>query len=297
MNLNVNSLNRFLGREKSLNEHIPFAGLHENCLITKSGELVRTWHINGRFFETSDVADLNHRNAQLNSFLRSITSSQVAVYVHRVRSNDREEFTADYGNNFCNEFANNYMQLVANQNLQRTDLYLSVVYRPFVNKAQKAVQKAGKRTIAEIKQDRLASIEKMNELSNKVENSLRRYYPRLLGSYEKDGSEYNEQLSFMNFLLTFQWQPIRVLKNHRGTPALVYSYLGNARVQFGQQMLEVNTPTTQKFAQMIELKEYNSYTQMGMLDELLYPSDTMPYCFIETQSYAFKSRPAAFARL
>ena len=56
------------------------------------------------------------------------------------------------------------MQLVANQNLQRTDLYLSVVYRPFVNKAQKAVQKAGKRTIAEIKQDRLAAIEKMNEL-------------------------------------------------------------------------------------------------------------------------------------
>lgn len=290
MNLNIDSLNQFLGREKNLNEHIPFVGLHDNCLITKNGELVRTYHISGRFFETTDVVDLNHRNAQLNSFLRSITSSQVAVYVHRVRSNDNEEMTADYGNEFCNDFAEKYMRLVANRNLQRTDLYLSIVYRPFVNKAQKAVQKAGRRTIEEIKQDRLNSMEKMAELSNKIENSLRRYYPRLLQSYEKNGIEYNEQLSFMNFLLTFQWQPIRVLKNHRGVPALVYSYLGNARIQAGQQMLEVNTPTSQKFAQVIELKEYNSYTQMGMLDELLYPSDTMPYCFIETQSYAFKSR-------
>ena len=290
MNLNIDSLNRFLGREKSLNEHIPYAGLYENCMITKTGEFVRTWHISGRFFETTDNEDLNNRNAQLNTFLRNITSSQVAIYVHRIRSEDREEMNAEYGNSFCNELAEKYMRLVANQGLYRTDLYLSVVYRPYATKAEKTLQKAGRRTIAEIKQDRLAALEKMNELSNKVESSLRRYYPRLLASYEKNGIEYNEQLSFINYLLTFQWQPVRVLKNHKGVPALLYSYLGNARVQAGQTMLQIDTPAAQKFAQVIELKEYNSYTQMGMLDELLYPSDTMPYSFIETQSYAFKSR-------
>lgn len=50
MNLNIDSLNQFLGREKNLNEHIPFVGLYDNCLITKNGELVRTYHISGRFF-------------------------------------------------------------------------------------------------------------------------------------------------------------------------------------------------------------------------------------------------------
>lgn len=290
MNLDIDTLNKFLGREKSLNNHIPFIGLFENCLITKNGELVRTWHISGRFFETTDNVDLNHRNNQLNAFLRSITSSQVAIYVHRIRSYDKEAMQADYGSYFCNQFAEKYMNFVENSNLQRTDLYLTLVYRPFVNKASKALQKAGGRSFEQIKQDRLQSIEKLNEYSNKVESSLRRYYPRLLASYEVEGVEYNEQLSFMNFLLTFQWQEIRVLKNFRGVPALINSYLGNARVYAGNKLLQVETPTSEKYAQVLELKEFNSYTAMGMLDELLYPKDVMPYCFIETQSFAFKSK-------
>ena len=168
--------------------------------------------LKGVFFETTDSQDLNHRNQQLNSFLRSITSSQVAIYIHRIRSDDREEIYADYCSHFGNDFAEKYMRLVANRDLKRTDLYLTLVYSPYINRAQRVAQKAAKRTTEQIKQDRLVSLEKMRELSNKVESSLRRYYPRLLKSYEKNGIEFNEQLSFMNFLLTFQWQEIRVLK-------------------------------------------------------------------------------------
>lgn len=290
MNFNLDEYNGFFQREVGLEAHIPYVGIFENCLISKAGELVRTWHIEGRFFETSDTQDLNHRNNQLNSFLRSITSSQVAIYIHRVRSDDREEMNAEYGSSFGNEFAEKYMRLVTNRDLKRTDLYLTLIYSPFMNKAQKVAQKAAKRTTEQIKQDRLAALEKMKELSNKVESSLRRYYPRMLKSYYKNNVEFNEQLSFMNFLLTFQWQEIRVLKNARGVPALAYSMLGNVHIDSGEYTTEIKTATSTKYAQSIEFKEYCSYTEMGMLDELLYPNDVLPYCFIETQAFLFKSK-------
>lgn len=165
MKFNLDEYNGFFQREKGLEAHIPYVGIYENCLISKAGELVRTWHIEGRFFETTDSQDLNHRNQQLNSFLRSITSSQVAMYVHRIRSDDREEIHADYCSNFGNDFADKYMRLVANRDLKRTDLYLTLVYSPYVNRAQRFAQKAAKRTTEQIKQDRLVSLEKMKELS------------------------------------------------------------------------------------------------------------------------------------
>ena len=84
--LDEKKLKKFLQNERALSDHIPYLSIEKNCVSTSNAELIRTFHIAGRFYETADVETLNTRNNQMNNFLRSITSSQVAVYVHRVRS-------------------------------------------------------------------------------------------------------------------------------------------------------------------------------------------------------------------
>ncbi|HHS1179159.1 TPA: VirB4 family type IV secretion/conjugal transfer ATPase [Neisseria meningitidis] len=290
---NQKKLNEFLRNEKALSEHIPYMSVEHNCVSTANAELIRTYHVSGRFFETADNETLNTRNNQMNNFLRSITSAQVAIYIHRVRADDSIKIDADFGSTFGNDFARKYNKLLNSRQLKRTDLFISVVYRMYPNRAAFLAVKAAKRKIEDIRQDRAAALEKLDEICKKVETGLSRYYPTLLKSHWKDGVEFNEQLSFFNYLLTFDWKPVRVLKTGYGVPALVKEYLGNCRLSAGEQTMAVETAGVTRYAQAVEFKEYNSFTEMGMLDDLLYPQDVLPYRFIETQSFAFKTKPDA----
>lgn len=291
---NRKKLNSFLQNERALSEHIPYLSVVRDCITTKNAELIRTYHVSGRFYETADTETMNTRNNQMNNFLRAITSHQVAVYVHRVRAEDSVEINADFGSTFGNDFAKLYGEMLNSNKLKRTDLYISVVYRLYPNRAAFMATKAAKRSLEDIHADREAAIEKLDEICQKIETSLAKYYPRRLKSYWKDGIEYNEQLSFFNYLLTFNWKPVRVLKTGKGNvPALVKEYLGNCRISAGEQTIAVETAGVTRYAQNIEIKEYCSATEMGMLDALLYPNDVLPYRFIETQSFAFKAKPDA----
>jgi len=283
---------QFLDRERNLDKFIPYTGVFNgNCTLTKEGELVMTWHVNGRYFETTDNADLNRRNEQLNTFMRNMTSAHTAIYIHRTHLFSQENFNADLQNKFSNDFAQRYFEVLNEEKLTRTDLYISLVYRIYATKPEKTAVRMAKRTALQIKQDVQAAYQAMKEYADKIESSLRRYEPHLLKSYVENDIEFNEQLSFFNFLLTFQWQKIRVPK-HNDIPIVLNTYLGNCSVKVGDRILEVETPIKKRFVQSIELKEYNSFTEVGMLDELLYPDGTQVE-FIECQSFAFKALPDA----
>ena len=291
-NLTSAGFHRFLNREQNLEKLIPYTGIFNgNCTLTKNSELVMTWHVNGRYFETTDNQDLNIRNDQLNTFMRNMTSSHTALYVHRTHLFSNEKFDCDFHNKFSNDFAQRYFNVLAKEKLTRTDLYISLVYRIYATQPEKTAVRMAKRSIEQIKRDLEEAYNTVQEYAEKIESSLRRYEPRLLQSYTQNGIEYNEQLSFFNFLLTFHWQKVRVPKNN-DVPILLNHYLGNCSVKVGDKILEIETPLQKRFVQSLEIKEYNSFTEVGMLDELLYP-DSIPIEFVECQSFAFKALPDA----
>ncbi|MCO6521226.1 MULTISPECIES: hypothetical protein [Snodgrassella] len=283
------SFDRFLKREKNLPKFIPYTGVYENCTLTKNSELCMTWHINGRYFETSDNDDMNIRNEQLNTFMRNMTSAHTAIYVHRARLRAHEKFEADFNSKFGNDFAHRYYDVIGNDDLMRTDLYITLVYRIYATVPEKATMRAAKRNFDAIRNDLAVAYETMLEYADKVESSLRRYEPRLLKTYVEDGVEYNEQLSFFNFLLTFQWQKVRLPVCGK-IPVMLDHYLGNCSVKVVDKMIEIETPQQKRFAQNIELKDYNSFTEVGMLDELLSPEDGVIFEFVECQSFAFMAK-------
>ena len=287
--LTSKNFQNFLKREKSINKFIPYTGVYNGeCVLTNNSEFVMTWKVGGRYFETTDNEDLNLRNQQLNTFMRNLTSSHTAIYIHRTHLFNNEHFESDFNSQFGNAFAERYYSVLEQEKLTRTDLYVSLVYRIYATRPEKAAVRVAKRSIAQIAQDVESAYVLMKEYAEKIESSLKRYEPKLLTSYIDDkGIEYNEQLSFLNFLITFQWQKIRVPKND-DIPIMLNNYLGNCSIKVGDRMLEIDSPCSKKFAQSIEIKEYNSFTEVGMLDELLYP-DSPPYEFIECQSFAFKS--------
>ena len=79
-------------------------------------------------------------------------------------------------------------------------------------------------------------------------SSLRDYEPAVLGEYEdENGVVFSHQLSFYNFLLTGQWQKVRV-------PFMpLNEALGNVQVFGGADTLEFQTALGKSYVQSIEL--------------------------------------------
>lgn len=98
--MNVLSHNNLLiSREPSINEFIEITNHVSNeVMITREGDFVRIWKLDGLAFETADLDDLVIRKEQLNTLLRSIASDHTAIWTHIVRREISDRFKAQFIN-------------------------------------------------------------------------------------------------------------------------------------------------------------------------------------------------------
>ncbi|WP_082332386.1 hypothetical protein [Xanthomonas citri] len=84
----------------------------------------------------------------------------------------------------------------------------------------------------------------------------------VLRTYDKGGALHSQQLEFLNYLLTGEWQPVRVPQ------APLNEYLGNAWVFAGTETIEIRTPVSTRFARCIDFKDYPENTEPGILNKM-----------------------------
>jgi len=271
-----------VGRERSMASFIPQRNhITPDTIITKQGDLQRTWRLQGIAFETADIEDIHARKMQLNTLLRSIGSSQVAIWQHTCPRIVSDKLEAEFQNKFCRRFDRKYFNALGNSEMIQTDLYLTLIYRPVPSAIAKAFVRGGRRTNEQVLSDQQLSLRKLDELAKLLEASLTRYKPEVLATYY-DGQNRlcSEALSFLNYLITGQWQKVQVPTKP------LDEYLGNARMRVGAEMIELRTPNRTRFAQCIDFKDYNSHTEPGILNGLLYQG----FEFVMTQSFSMRSK-------
>ncbi len=270
-----------LTRERDTSGFIPYSNhVSEEVIITTEGDYMRTWRVGGIPFETTDAEDIFRAKDQLNTLLRSIGSDHVAVWSHNIRRRTNDKLDSVFENEFSQTLNDRYFDSFSRYKMMSNELYLTVVYRPLIGQLSKAARKAGRRSVDEIRRDQQHAIKKINEIAAQIESSLKRYDIEPLRTYEKDNTLYSNYLTFLNYLLTGEWQEVRVPKSTLNV------YLGNAWVYAGTETIEIRTPTTKRFAQGIDFKDYCSHTEPGMLNGLAYEN----YEYVITQSYSFFSK-------
>ena len=278
-----------LRKEKTISDYIPFSNVvADGIVINRNGDLLTTFKAKGVSFETVDEVDIESYATQLNVLLRAISTSQTALYVHRIRRPIKDRLDGDYGNVFSQGLADKYHQKIGQERLMATELYITLIYRAETSKMTGFLKKAGKSSLKEIKQDLANAVEKVRDLAGVLKTSLSRYALEPLTQYKgEQGATYSHQLSFYNFLLTGMWQKVRVVQ------AELYNVLGNVQMFSGTSTLQLDTIAGTQYCQSIELKEYNGVTYSGILNALLYPdiSGVDAYPFVETQSFSFMSKP------
>ncbi|HET9239206.1 MAG TPA: VirB4 family type IV secretion/conjugal transfer ATPase [Oligoflexus sp.] len=273
---------RQVSNERAVAPFVPYSShISANTLITKDGDLVRIWKLNGISFETSDAEDMLLRKDQLNTLFRSIGSNHVALWTHNVRRQTSDRLLSTFDNNFCRDFDQKYFSSFAGYRMMANELYLTVVYRPEPIRLARAIAKIGRRTHAEILNEQRNSMRKLDEIGHQIESSMRRYGVEELSTYtDENGVLCSQALTFLNFLLSGEWQKVRV-------PTIpLNEYLGTSWIFVGTETIEIRSATKTRFAQCLDFKDYTAHTEPGILNGLMYED----YEYVLTQSFSFMAK-------
>ncbi|MDP4573450.1 VirB4 family type IV secretion/conjugal transfer ATPase [Pseudomonas sp. LPH60] len=280
-----------MNRERAVAPFVPYSShVAPNTIVTKDGDYLRIWKIAGIAFETTDVDEILRRKEQLNTLYRSIGSNNVAIWSHQIRRKTTDRLRSVFDNDFCRDLDQKYYDSFehpeAGYTMMANEMYLTVVFRPQPSRLDRALVKSSRRSRKEILDDQREAIRRLNEVAYQIEAGMKRYGADVhqgieeLTTYEKDGALFSEKLRFLNYLITGEWQEVRVPMAPLG------DYLGTAWIHAGVETIEIRSPSSLRYAQCIDFKDYNAHTEPGILNGLMY-SD---YEFVITQSFSFMSK-------
>lgn len=288
---------REMENERSVAPFIPYkAHVSPTTLVTGDGDLLRMWKVEGLSFATAEPDVIERRKDELNNLLRGLGSTHVAIWSHQVRRQIKDRLYAKFPNEFAQQIDSDYYSgleaestvatpdldddkedQAAAQVMMANELYLTLVYRPAPGRLERINRKGSKRSVEEILDDQRANLAKMNDLAREFEAGLRRYNPTPLEAYDHEGVKCSQVLEFLNYLLTGDWQKVRIPRGPLDT------YLGNAYVFVGNETLLIRSCTRERYAQLIDFKDYPDRTEPGILNKVMMEKAE----YVITQSFSF----------
>ena len=273
--------------ENSLCRFVPFSSfVSPNDVITRGGDYLRVWRLEGVAFECADEYVIAERHEAKCSLLRNLGGGQFAVWEHRLHRAIDDSLSVPTESGFARELAQAYGELIGSQRMMSNELYLTLVYRPNASSVGRALQ-SRRRSRAEVAAAHADAMRVMDEKTALVERVLRGFGPALLGSVRRSGRDYSEVAEFLGFLVNGQWRPVPV---HAGP---LYRTLPTARLSFGADKLEIRSGDARRYAAFVDIHEYADAVEPGVLNALLYERSE----FIETQSFSILPRREAMRSL
>jgi type IV secretion system protein VirB4 len=270
-------------RENPLARFIPFSSLvGPNDVITRGGDYLRVWRLEGVPFECADEHVIADRHEAMCSLLRSLAGGQWAVWTHRLHRVVTDQLHDPAEPGFAKDLSRAYYAKLGQSRMMSNELYLTLLYRPNASKVSRALQ-SSQRSREAIAVAQAEALRIMEERSALVARTLRGFGPRLLGVREARGRSFSEVAEFLGYLVNGQWRPIPM------TRGPLYRSLSTARLSFGGDKVEMRYGDHVRYAALVDIKEYADAVQPGVLNPLLYESSE----FIETQSFSILPRREA----
>jgi len=273
--------------ENPLTRFVPFSSLVSSVdVITRGGDYLRTWRLDGVAFECADEHTIAERHEAKCSLLRNLAGGQFAVWEHRLHRAIEDDMALPTQPGFARDVAQAYGSLLHEQRMMSNELYMTLVYRPTVSAVGRAFQST-RRTRQDIAKAQADAIRVMDEKTALVQRVLRGFEPVLLGSERRNGRDYSEVAEFLGYLVNGFWRPVPL---HAGP---LYRTLPTSRLSFGADKLEVRNGEQRRYAAFVDIHEYADAVEPGVLNSLLYERSE----FIETQSFSILPRREAMRAL
>ncbi|MBM7046584.1 VirB4 family type IV secretion system protein [Rhizobium lusitanum] len=273
-------------RELDPETFIPYVRhVDETVIALDSRALMVMISVEGVSFETADSLDLNSLYRDLNTLYRNIADERLAIWTHIIRRRDNTYPDGEFANPFSASLNGKYSERMVREDLFRNDLYLSLLWYPNRDPAERFASllsrlRKARDSAAELDEDALKRLrDKVVDLTA----GLQRFAPRVLSLYNENGILFSEPSEVLHQIVGGRRERIPLTQGR--ISAAIYS----DRVIFGRETVEIRHESTSRYAGMFGFKEYPARTRSGMLDGIL----TAPFELILTQSFAFTSKTDA----
>jgi len=116
--------------ENPLARFVPFSSLvAEHDVITRGGDYLRVWRLDGVPFECADEHLIADRHEALCSLLRNLAGGQWAVWTHRLHRVVSDELQHPHDKGFARDLSVTYQAKLAKHRMMSNELYLTLVYQ------------------------------------------------------------------------------------------------------------------------------------------------------------------------
>ncbi len=273
-------------RELQPETFIPYVRHLDDATIALDSQVLMVMvALEGVSFETADVLDLNGLHRDLNTLYRNVADERLAIWAHIIRRRDNEYPEGVFVSAFSKALNGKYRDRMMREDLFRNDLYLTLLWSPNRDPAEKItslISRLSKARHADIELDE----EALKLLSDKLVDvtvGLQRFRPRVLSLYERDGLVFSEPSEVLHQIVGGRREPVPL------TQGRISSAIYSDRLIFGRETVEIRHEAESRYAGMFGFKEYPAKTRTGMLDGVL----TAPFELILTQSFAFIAKADA----
>lgn len=274
-------------REATPEKFLPYARhINEEMVALDSGDIMLTFELTGRAFETSDVRDLNDWHTKLNGLLRNLHDERLSVWTHLIRMRVDQYPGGAFQSGFAADLDRAYFGRINRERMFINRFFVSLVIRPSATGGDKIIQLFKRKVSKQAETGPLvdeALVELLDDKARDFEKLMARCQPRRCGIYAHRGLMFSEAMEVADMVMTGRHVRVPVVRGHLG------GALYRARTIFGAETIEVRGADTSAFGGIFGIREYPAQTTPRQFEALL----SVDFGFVLTQSFTFLGRAAA----
>ena len=274
-------------REATPEKFLPYARhINEEMVALDSGDIMLTFELQGRAFETSDVRDLNDWHTKLNGLLRNLHDERLSVWTHLIRMRVDQYPGGAFKSGFAADLDRAYFGRINRERMFINRFFVSLVIRPAATGSDKIIQLFKRKVYKQAEKGPLideALVELLDDKARDFEKLMARCQPRRCAIYEHRGLMFSETMEVADMVMTGRHVRVPVVRGHLG------GALYRARTIFGAETIEVRGADTSAFGGIFGIREYPAQTTPRQFEALL----SVDFGFVLTQSFTFLGRAAA----
>ena len=274
-------------REATPEKFLPYARhVNEEMVALDSGDIMLTFELQGRAFETADVRDLNDWHTKLNGMLRNLHDERLSIWTHLIRMRVDQYPGGAFKSRFAADLDRAYFGRINRERMFINRFFVSLVIRPAATGNDKIIQLFKRKVSKQAEKGPLideALVELLDDKARDFEKLMARCQPRRCGVYAHRGLMFSEAMEVADMVMTGRHVRVPVVRGHLG------GALYRARTIFGAETIEVRGADTSAFGGIFGIREYPAQTTPRQFEALL----SVDFGFVLTQSFTFLGRAAA----
>ncbi len=278
-------------REATPEKFLPYSRhVNEEMVALDSGDILLTFELQGRAFETADVRDLNDWHTKLNGMLRNLHDERLSIWTHLIRMRVDQYPGGAFKSGFAADLNRAYFGRINRERMFINRFFATLVIRPAATGGDKLIQLLKRKVSGNARRSAALGleideslIELLDDKARDFEKLMARCEPRRCAIYEHRGLMFSETMEVADMVMTGRPARVPIVRGHLG------GALYRARTIFGAETIEIRGADTSAFGGIFGIREYPAQTTSRQLEALL----SVDFGFVLTQSFTFLGRAAA----